>query len=130
MKKILVIGMLVLAAACLALGRTRGDGTSKPDNNAGAQDQSQCATLTFLTESLPNFYVGVHANYDIEAIGGTPPYRFEITSGTLPAGLTFKKNGTIKGTPTAVTDTTIFVKLTDKEGCTLTQAFAVRVDMP
>jgi len=88
------------------------------------------STLTFLTEGLPDFYVGQSANFSMEAVGGTPPYSFQITQGTLPPGLNFSSSGTISGTPTQTDDTTIFVKLTDSASPQghITEAFALRVD--
>ena len=88
------------------------------------------STLTFITESLPGFHVGVPANFQIEASGGIPPYGFAITQGTLPKSLSLNKKGKISGLASRVADTTVFVKLTDKAGASLTQAFAVRVDKP
>lgn len=85
------------------------------------------STLTFITESLPEFTQFTPANFQIQAVGGTPPYQFEITQGAMPAGLTLHATGAITGTPTQVADTTVFVKLSDAAGDDLTQAFAVRV---
>jgi hypothetical protein len=85
------------------------------------------STLTFITESLPEFTQNTPANFQIEAVGGTPPYTFEITQGSLPTGLNLSATGLITGTPTQVADTTIFVKLSDAAAASLTQAFAVRV---
>lgn len=130
MKKSLFAAVLLFAVSMFALGQPRHNGTGNPGGDGNQDGASQCSTLTFLTESLPDFHLGQPANFQIEAIGGTPPYRFEITGGALPAGLKFKKDGTIKGVPTELADTTIFVKLTDSAGCTLTQAFAVRVVSP
>jgi Putative Ig domain len=88
------------------------------------------STLTFITESLPDFHRGVPANFQIEVSGGTPPYIFEVTQGTLPRALTLSKKGKITGVPRRVADTTVFVKVTDKVQASLTQAFAVRVEAP
>jgi hypothetical protein len=88
------------------------------------------STLTFITESLPDFHRGVPANFQIEASGGTPPYSFAITQGTLPRNLTLSTKGKISGIPARIADTTIFVKVTDKVHASLTQAFAVRVVTP
>lgn len=89
--------------------------------------QVDCSTLTFQTESLPEFHLGEAAHFDIQAVGGTPPYTFTIYSGAFPAGLHMNSKGKIRGTPTELADTTVFVTLTDANGCNLTQAFAVRV---
>ena len=87
-----------------------------------------CSWLTFITESLPGFYVSEPAYFAIEVWGGTAPYTFQITSGSLPAGLSMSSAGVISGTPTTVDNTTIFVKVTDANGCHLTQAFMVTTD--
>ena len=87
-----------------------------------------CAWLTFITESLPTFFVSEPVNFPIEVCCGTAPYTFQITSGSLPAGLSMSSAGVISGTPTTVTNTTIYVKVTDANGCHLTQAFMVAVD--
>jgi hypothetical protein len=86
------------------------------------------STLTFLTESIPGFTVGQAKKTRVQAIGGTPPYTFSITQGTLPAGLNFNYMGTLGGTPTQSGYSTIFVKVIDLIGNHLTQAFEVQVD--
>lgn len=88
------------------------------------------STLTFITESLPDFTVGITANFDVKASGGTRPYRFEITQGTLPRQLELGIRGKISGVARRQADTTVFIKVTDKVGASLTQAFAVRVVRP
>ena len=85
------------------------------------------STLTFITESLPDFTQNTPANFQLEAVGGTPPYTFEITQGALPAAMSLSPTGLITGTPAQPADTTIFVKLSDAANDNLTQAFAVRV---
>lgn|GEM_PF-656626 len=128
MKKILVVAVIVLAAASFTLSQTNRNGAGRLMLVKAAAPVQDCSTLTFQTESLPGFTLNSPANFQIEAVGGTPPYHFQITSGTLPQGLHLNQNGKITGKPTELADTTVFVLLTDSAGCTLTQAFAVRVD--
>jgi hypothetical protein len=109
MKKILIVSFLVLSLAAIAYA-------------------ADCSTLTFITESLPGFTVGSSTHFDIEVIGGTGPYHFALTGGTMPAGLHLTGSGGIRGVPTTVTDDTIFVTVTDANGCQLTSAFAIPVD--
>lgn len=88
------------------------------------------AQLTFISESIPDFNVGVAGHFDFVVSGGTPPYAFTITQGTLPRGLTLSKTGKLSGTARRPVDTTIFVKVTDHVHAHLTQAFALRVTVP
>jgi hypothetical protein len=71
--------------------------------------------LTIATVSLSNGLVGVAYFQGLIATGGTAPYTWQLTSGTLPPGLTFNSTtGAISGTPTSpVTATPLTFKVTD-----------------
>jgi len=59
-------------------------------------------TLVITTASLPNGQVGSPYSTTLAATGGTKPYTWTTTSGTLPAGLALNAStGAITGTPTA-----------------------------
>ena len=88
---------------------------------------SQGSDLTFQTESLPGFTVGQAYDFDIQAVGGTPPYQFQLTQGSLPAGIVLSSDGKLSGTPTEATGTTAFIKLSDSAAGHLTQAFDCQV---
>ena len=76
--------------------------------------------------------VGTGYTSSLMAAGGTQPYTFSITSGTLPNGLTFTANtGAITGTPTTagtfsftatVTDSTTGTPLSTSTNCSITIA--------
>jgi hypothetical protein len=58
------------------------------------------AALTISTSSLPTGQTGVAYSAVLAATGGTPPYTWSLTSGTLPAGLMLNAStGAIAGTP-------------------------------
>jgi hypothetical protein len=62
------------------------------------------ANLVITTTSLPTGEVGAAYSATLAATGGTTPYSWSLTSGTLPAGLLLNAaTGTITGTPTAAT---------------------------
>lgn len=88
------------------------------------------STLTYITESLPMFFVGQDHEVQLEASGGTAPYTFEITDGELPADLALSEDGLISGTVTESEGGTVFIKLTDADGNSLTEAFDVQVSEP
>lgn len=51
--------------------------------------------------TLVNATVGAAYSRALTATGGTAPYSYAVTAGTLPAGVTLGTNGTLSGTPTA-----------------------------
>jgi hypothetical protein len=57
--------------------------------------------LVIRTTSLPKAYV--HRSYEarLEAQGGAPPLRWEVTDGSLPNGITLSADGVLSGTPAA-----------------------------
>ena len=59
------------------------------------------ATVTVAPASLPAATVGAAYSQTITASGGTSPYSFAVTSGSLPAGLSLASGGVLSGTPTA-----------------------------
>src|SRR4051812_23429581 len=86
------------------------------------------STLQFLTESLPAFTVGKPSSFKLQATGGTKPYTFRISSGTLPRGLSFNNRGEITGTPKDAGDTTVFFEVDDAASAKATQAFNVEIE--
>ncbi len=78
------------------------------DSSSPAQTAPKSLTITIAppslaitTSSLPNGQVGVAYNTTLAATGGTTPYTWSISSGTLPAGLSLNSStGAITGTPT------------------------------
>jgi hypothetical protein len=115
-----------LAAALLAIAAALVVASSAAPPALGRQS----CTLTFISESIPDGFVGVPYSYQLEACCGTPPYKIKIVEGALPAGLSMDQTGLITGTPTEATDTTVFLRLKDHGGgnCSLVRAFAVHVN--
>ena len=59
------------------------------------------ATLVISTTSLPSGQINVAYSTTLAATGGTTPYTWSLTSGTLPSGLSLNAStGAITGTPT------------------------------
>ncbi len=75
------------------------------------------ATLAITTTSLPSGQVGASYNTTLAATGGTLPYAWSLTSGTLPAGLTLNTaTGAISGTPTAIASATALTLMVTDTG--------------
>jgi len=58
-------------------------------------------TISISTATFPNGTIAVVYNQTITASGGTAPYTYAVTAGTLPTNLTLSSAGVISGTPTA-----------------------------
>jgi hypothetical protein len=71
--------------------------------------------------------VGVPYSESIAVIGGTAPFTFAVTSGSLPPGLTLSTAGVITGTPTTVVTSGFTVTVTDASSVTGSQAFRIGV---
>lgn len=80
-----------------------------------------CPVITIAPVSLPNGTQGVAFSETFTGGGGTAPYTFSITAGTLPTGLTLSAAGVLSGTPTVPGPYTFSVTATAANGCS--QAF-------
>ncbi len=89
-------------------------------------------TISLTPASLPNPKVGAaYGSTSFSAAGGTGPYTFAVTNGTLPAGMTLSTGGVLSGTPTAGGSfPTITVTATDANGGTGTQDYTLTVAAP
>jgi hypothetical protein len=88
--------------------------------------QAPCITTT----SVPGGSTGTPYSATITTVGGTAPYTYRITSGTVPPGLTLAPDGTLSGTPTAAGTYTFIVQSTDAHGATDTQQMTVTISAP
>jgi putative Ig domain-containing protein len=73
-----------------------------------------------------------YAGFSFSASGGSPPFTWAITSGTLPGGLTLASDGTLSGTPTSVGSFALTVTATDSAQTpgTGAQPFSVTINAP
>src|SRR5664279_1998405 len=87
--------------------------------------------VTITTTSLPNGTVAIFYDSQLMATGGTTPYKWSITSGVLPPGLSLTPaTGVISGTPTTTGPYPITVQVADSESTpvTATAAFTITID--
>jgi hypothetical protein len=80
-----------------------------------------------LDDTLADGTVGAAYTGAVAATGGTGPYTYAVTSGTLPAGLTLASNGAVTGTPTTAATSAFTVTATDTNGDTGSRAYSVTV---
>jgi large repetitive protein len=76
-------------------------------SDGSARTATQALTLTIIssldiaTSTVPDGTVGTSYSQQLSATGGTPPYTWSVTAGSLPDGLTLGAGGLLSGTPTA-----------------------------
>ena len=80
------------------------------------------------TATLANGTVGTIYSQTLAASGGTAPYTWTVSAGSLPAGLTLNTNGVISGTPTTSNASSFTVKVTDSASATATQSLTMTVN--
>jgi autotransporter-associated beta strand protein len=71
-------------------------------NNALPAVPEEAPVPSLQPGDLPNATIGSAYAQTIQSISGSAPYRFSVTSGNLPPGLTLSSDGTLNGTPSAV----------------------------
>ncbi|MFA6169166.1 MAG: Calx-beta domain-containing protein [Candidatus Margulisiibacteriota bacterium] len=90
---------------------------------------TSAAQPTITTNSLPNGTVATAYNQTLQAMGGTAPYTWAITVGSLPAGLSLNTStGVISGTPTTAQTANFTVQVTDAAAKTATKALSITID--
>jgi alpha-tubulin suppressor-like RCC1 family protein len=85
------------------------------------------ATLVIATDALYTGWVGEEYSVQLGALGGTQPYDWAITSGTLPAGMSLSETGYIYGTPTASANATLTLRVTDAKGLTANKTLGLTI---
>ena len=80
--------------------------------------------------SIPAGTVGTVYSQTISASGGTAPYTFAVTAGSLPAGLSLSSAGAFSGTPTAGGSFNFTITATDSTSTSNSQAYTLTVNAP
>lgn len=89
-----------------------------------------CPAITVSPATLPNAEVGMPYSQNISASGGTSPYTFAVTTGSLPSGLTLSSGGLLSGTPDGLGLSNFTVTATASNSCTGQRAFSLNVVCP
>jgi hypothetical protein len=77
--------------------------------------------LKVTTTTLPGGVVNIaYPATTIQATGGVAPYTWQVTVGSLPAGLTLNSNGSITGSPMSPGTSSFTVQVTDSEATAIT----------
>ena len=87
----------------------------------------EAASLTISTTSLAGASSNLPYNQTVIAIGGAPPYTFDLLAGSLPPGVTLAPSGILSGTPTNSGTYNFFLRVTDASGMTAQASYSVIV---
>jgi hypothetical protein len=137
---ILPAGLTLTASTGVISGTPTGTGTSNLTvqvSDANSLTATKTLSLTVVappsvtTASLPGSTQNVAYNATLAATGGTSPYSWSISVGTLPAGLTLAAGtGVISGTPTGTGTSNFTVQVTDANSVSGTRALSITVVAP
>jgi hypothetical protein len=87
--------------------------------------------VVITTSALPNATQGAAYNTTLAASGGTPPYAWSVTSGSVPGGLTLASStGVISGSPTVNGTFSFTVRVVDANAQNASAAFNLTVNPP
>ncbi len=75
----------------------------------------------------PGGWTNTVYGYTLTESGGTAPYTWSVSSGSLPAGISLSPAGTLSGTPTVTGTASFTVKVTDANNQSTTQATSITV---
>jgi len=139
-------GALPTGMTLSSLGLLSGAPTSGPGNYnftiqavdaSGSCSGSQaytltvtCPTVVLSPTTLGNGTVGTAYSVSLSSSGGTAPYAYTITSGSLPAGLSLSGSGLLSGTPTTATTASVTIQTADAFSCIASQAYTLTVVCP
>jgi len=130
---ILALSSITLTTGANTNGRAlaRNGAVTLDTNNVNSCGVSVCPIITVNPATLPNGAVGTAYNQTVTASGGTAPYVFSLSSGSLPTGLTLNgATGAITGTPTTAGTFTFTITARDANGCTGSRLYEVTIASP
>ena len=104
-----VLGVCLAAAACLVAGC----------------DTAVPSWPEIVTSAFPPGSVGVPYSATVGATAGTPPYRFSLSGGSLPSGLSLAEDGTLSGTPLREEGASFTVQVADAANSTASRALSL-----
>ncbi|MDA0179588.1 putative Ig domain-containing protein [Solirubrobacter phytolaccae] len=130
---------LSVSAAGKITGTPSADGTNQLSVTATDRDgrtATKALTLEILpagisitTSSLPTAQINEPYDETLAVLGGTAPYTWSVSSGTLPTGVTLDAStGQLTGTPTVAGTPAFTIMVTGTNGASATKALSILVD--
>ncbi|HSB11906.1 MAG TPA: putative Ig domain-containing protein [Blastocatellia bacterium] len=83
--------------------------------------------FTIVTTALPKGKKGEFYETDLAAANGRPPYTWQLSSGSLPTGVSMNASGRISGTPSVFGTFPLTVRATDSAGVTALASLSLAI---
>lgn len=128
--EILALSSITLTTGSNSSGRllARNGAVTLDSNNVNTCGVQVCPIITVNPATLPNGSVGTPYNQTVSASGGTAPYAFSLSSGSLPPPLILNgATGAITGTPTTAGTFTFSITATDANGCLGSREYTITI---
>jgi hypothetical protein len=119
---------IALSGFTVVVGSPHDDVGSNSDQGSAYIFAPNCPSITLNPTTLANGTQNLA--YPATAItpsSGTAPFTYEISSGSLPSGLTLSASGVLSGTPTVSGNFNFTVKITDTNLCVGSRAFSLTI---
>ena len=108
----------------VVVSNSKGSATS----NAATLTVTAASSVKITTASLPNGQVQAAYSATLQATGGTTPYTWSVSGGSLPAGLTLAaSSGAISGTPTTAGTSSFTIQVADSAGNKASAGFSITI---
>jgi hypothetical protein len=109
-----------------------GEAASNVDGNNRFDNIALSGTAIYLnigeTDPPPGFMDNTYPGHYFTASGGSPPYSYAKTGGSLPQGMSLSNSGLLSGTPEESGTFAFFVTVTDQEGATASNLFSLTIE--
>lgn len=109
------------------------DSAPSPESASESLSLTIATGLIITTTSVPNGSLNVAYSALLQAAGGTQPYKWSITTGSLPSGLSLNAStGEISGAPTSSGTSNFTVQVTDSAAkpASATQSLSITITSP
>jgi Bacterial Ig domain/Putative Ig domain/Immunoglobulin domain/Immunoglobulin I-set domain len=103
---------------------------SATSNAATLAVNASSSTLQITTSQIPGATLSGAYIATLAASGGTTPYSWSLSSGSLPTGLSLSSSGSLSGTPAVLGSFPFTVQVNDAAGHTASSNFSINVVNP
>jgi hypothetical protein len=123
--------LVTTTRAVTVTATSMADGSAKASATVSVASASTATPLTITTTDVPPAETGVFYNASVIARGGTPPYSWNVSAGSLPQGLTLDSSTALISGSTSQSGTFTFAAMvTDSAAQSAGQTFNLSVTTP